>query len=136
MQVVVFALGIGSTIQHAEKLVAAFQCLCAQQPVDTHNETTSESHSTSPSANNSHWPQNCVQPSAESVSSRQQMTLRQAFFAKTLRSVLTVASTGPCIPLLQHVCILRNIRSQIELHPIYFSAASSHCQPSMAYPLA
>ena len=32
MQVVVFALGIGTKMEHAEQLIAAFQVLCQQCP--------------------------------------------------------------------------------------------------------
>ena len=82
----VFALGIGTTFEHAEMLITAFQRLCAQadqQNTQQSDAADVELHITSLQRGGVRKP---VQP-ADEVNSLQRMSLREAFFAKTVRWV-------------------------------------------------
>ena len=73
VQVVVFALGIGTRMQHAEQLIAAFKVLCEQYQT-----------AQSPPAT---VPQHAALGKLQLIPSlnHQQLTLREAFFASTTR---------------------------------------------------
>ena len=82
----VFALGIGTTIEHAEMLITAFQRLCAQADQQYKQQSGAADvllHTTSLQRAGVRKP---VQPVNE-VNSLQCMSLREAFFAKTVRWV-------------------------------------------------
>ena len=75
IQVVVFALGIGTNMVHAEQLIAAFKVLC---------QRCQKGHIPAPTG----LPQATVsKPRFSSSAIDQQLSLREAFFASTIRSV-------------------------------------------------
>ena len=75
VQVVVFALGIGTKVEHAEQLIAAFKVLC---------QRCQEEHIFAPTD-----PQQATLSKPQLISSAidQQLSLREAFFASTIRFV-------------------------------------------------
>ena len=96
LQVVVFALGIGTTTNHAEKLIDAFQNLHQKlQDISalphqlTSGRPPSLSQVGSSQADDSLQPSvdtgNSLQPSVDTGDSLQLMSLRDAFFAKSVR---------------------------------------------------
>ena len=100
VQVVVFALGIGTTVQQAEKLVGAFQQLCKHP----HQSALSKGAG-SLSAADADLTDSSQQAAIEStqqaavgVNSLQEMSLREAFFARTARSASVYSSIIPLVP--------------------------------------
>lgn len=75
MQVVVFALGIGTKMEHAEQLIAAFKALCRQYEGQPGDSTAKLQQAAS-----------CMSRFAPSVI-HPQLSLRDAFFASTTRWV-------------------------------------------------
>jgi len=88
VQVVVFALGIGTTMNHAEKLIVAFQNLL-QKFQDTaaspHQLASKRSPSLSQVGSSQAGDHDSLQPSVDAGNSLQLMSLRNAFFAKSVR---------------------------------------------------
>ena len=91
VQVVVFALGIGTTMQQAEKLVGALQQLCAQPHQSAMSQDTDSLPAAAASAGLTHSSQQAAHESTQQpavgVNGLQKMSLREAFFAKTVRSI-------------------------------------------------
>ena len=102
VQVVVFALGIGTTVQQAEKLVGAFQQLCKHphqsalpQDADSLSAAVAPADlidGSQPAA------REATQQPAIGVNGLQEMSLREAFFARTARSASVYSSIIPLVP--------------------------------------
>ncbi len=88
VQVVVFALGVGTTMNHAEKLIIAFQNL-HQKFQDTtalpHQLASERPPPLSQVDSSQAGDHNSLQPSVDAGNSLQLMSLRTAFFAKSVR---------------------------------------------------
>lgn len=88
VQVVVFALGVGTTMNHAEQLVIAFQNL-HQKLQDTsalpHQLASERPLSLSQVGSSQAGDHDRLQPSVDTGNSLQLMSLRTAFFAKSVR---------------------------------------------------
>ncbi len=88
VQVVVFALGIGTTMNHAEKLISAFQNL-HQKFRDTtalpYQLASERPPSLSQVGSLQAGDDDSIQPSVDVGNSLQLMSLRNAFFAKSVR---------------------------------------------------
>ncbi len=88
VQVVVFALGIGTTMNHAEKLITAFQDLhqkCRDATASAHQLASERPPSLSQGGSLQAGDDDSIQPSVDAGKSMQLMSLRDAFFAKSVR---------------------------------------------------
>ncbi len=88
VQVVVFALGIGTTMNHAEKLIAAFQNLYKQFQNTTalpHHLASEKPPSVSQVGSSQAGDDDSAQPSVDAGNGLQLMSQRDAFFAKSVR---------------------------------------------------
>ncbi|KAA6423748.1 MAG: hypothetical protein FRX49_06319, partial [Trebouxia sp. A1-2] len=95
-QVVVFALGIGTTMNDAEKLVAAFQNLHQKfqdAPALAHQLASERPPSSSRAGSSQADDADILQLSVDAGNSLQLMSLRSAFFAKSVR-VTGAAAVG------------------------------------------
>ena len=100
VQVVVFALGIGTTVQQAEKLVEAFRHLCKHphQSALSQGAGSLSAAAAAAGSTDGSLPADSTQQPAIGVNSLQEMSLREAFFARTARSASVYSSIIPLVP--------------------------------------
>ena len=85
LQVVVFALGIGSTVAHAESLVTAVQQICsnAQQQLNSHDPAAESRGLQGALLQTTFEP--LQRQLSQDVNSLQRLSLRDAFWSKAVR---------------------------------------------------
>ena len=87
LQVVVFALGVGSTVAHAQRLIMAFQQLCStpQQQQVCHDQGLASNGQEAQDTPLQAASESQLQQPSQDVNSLQRVSLREAFWSRSVR---------------------------------------------------